>query len=735
MKRTFNITGSLRSRMALLFGLIVLIGCLLLSYVSVNRAGSALETEAIGAMLKVAKQVAETQDSRIQARIYVVEALAARNVIRGVQGDREATLEEKMKALLDEQKRTESLGFKRFGIIDKAGNAVYSDGSTANLADRDYFKAALGGKSFVSSSIVSKVDKSVVFIYATPIRHYATNEIIGVLTGTVDGAKFSELVSSVNYGRTGYAFAVDSTGKTIAHKDTERVIAQENLIELAKSNSALASLADIVSRMAGGEEGIGRYTFEGVENIVAYAPIKTTGWSIAVTAPKAEVLERVASLKWAVLVISVIIILVALVLTFVIAGTISSPVKAAADMLKDIAQGEGDLTRRLKVSTNDEVGELANWFNIFIGKLQDILRNVAESATQVASTSEELSASAEESAKAVEQISETVQQVASGAQEQSTSAANTASSVTQLTQAVNQVAKGAESQVQSIHGASELVASMRKSLDETLDVLQTVGSSVQGNAESATKGSDSVRDVVSSMERIRTTTGNVAERIGELNDHSQEIGRILEVIDDIAEQTNLLALNAAIEAARAGEHGRGFAVVADEVRKLAERSSRETKAIADLIGRVKQATEKAVEAIDSGRKEVEAGSVIAQEAGRALEEILASANQTQKLVGDLISSSRALKDASLNVEKAIAEVVSVAEENTAATEEMAASIEEMKKAIDNVAAVSEESAAAVEEVSASTEEVNASIQEMSASAESLAEMAQKLQELVAKFKV
>ncbi|HHY76860.1 MAG TPA: HAMP domain-containing protein, partial [Firmicutes bacterium] len=440
-----------------------------------------------------------------------------------------------------------------------------------------------------------------------------------------------------------------------------------------------------------------------------------------------------AAARNTVIVIVIVSTVLGLLMGLFIAKAISDPIQKLVAVAQKAAHG--DLTEEVHARSTDEIGILTRSFGDMMTSLRTLIGEVTNSAQQVASTSEELSASAEESAKAVQQISETVQQVASGAQEQSTSATNTASSVTQLTQAVNQVAKGAESQVHSIHGASELVASMRKSLDETLDVLQTVGSSVQGNAESATKGSDSVRDVVSSMERIRTATGNVAERIGELNDHSQEIGRILEVIDDIAEQTNLLALNAAIEAARAGEHGRGFAVVADEVRKLAERSSRETKAIADLIGRVKQATEKAVEAIDSGRKEVEAGSVIAREAGKALEDILASANQAQKLVGDLISSSRALKDASLNVEKAIAEVVSVAEENTAATEEMAASIEEMKKAIDNVAAVSEQSAAAVEEVSASTEEVNASIQEMSASAESLAEMAQKLQELVARFKV
>ncbi|MDI7247121.1 MAG: methyl-accepting chemotaxis protein [Bacillota bacterium] len=425
--------------------------------------------------------------------------------------------------------------------------------------------------------------------------------------------------------------------------------------------------------------------------------------------------------------------ILSILLGLLLAKTIADPVQKLVRAANEAAQG--DLSEDLQAQSTDEVGMLTRAFAAMLGSLRSLIGEVTASAQSVASTSEELSASAEESAKAVQQISDTVQQVAAGAQDQSSSVNDVASSVGQVNQAIVQVAKGAESQVKSVHEASGVVAGMKKSLDETMQALQTVGESSRRSAESSARGRESVNSVIASMGRIGDTTRAVADRISELDKHSQEIGRILEVIDDIAEQTNLLALNAAIEAARAGEHGRGFAVVADEVRKLAERSSSETKAIAELVARVRQATEKAVTAIDSGLKEVEAGSVLSEEAGKALKEISSNAAEGGQLISRLIESSQALAEASARMEKAIDDIVSVAEENTAATEEMAASAEEVKKAVDAIASVSEETAASVEEVSASSEQVSASIQEMAASAESLADLAQKLRDAVSRFKV
>lgn len=437
----------------------------------------------------------------------------------------------------------------------------------------------------------------------------------------------------------------------------------------------------------------------------------------------------------AIILFSGIVVFIALFISWAIPRTILVPLNRVVAMAKDISDGAGDLTRRLQVASKDELGDLATWFNKFVGTLQGIMRNVAQASQEVASASEKFSVNAKEAADAVQQISETVQQVALGANEQSKDIASIAAAINQLAVAINRVADGAESQVKSLKIASNVIAGMKKSLDETMGILETVVSATQENSESATKGGEAIKNVIGSMQRIRDITGDVARRISELDSHSQEIGRILEVIDNIAEQTNLLALNAAVEAARAGEHGRGFAVVADEVRKLAERSSRETRAITDLIGSVRQATENAVNTINSATKEVEKGSVVAQETGKAFDSILAAAASAEELVKDLISSSKRLGEASLEVDKAMNEIEKIVEENMAATEEMTASIEEVRKAMDSTAAVSEENAAASEEVSSSTEEMTTSIQEISASSQSLARMARELQEAIGRFKV
>lgn len=669
----------MRTKMTILFGLIVLIGCLVLWFVSENRAGSALEAEARDAVQKVAKQAADTIDGRLQARIAVVESLADNSVIRGRWGDQEATPDEKLQVLRDEQKRVANL-FKQFGIADTQGNAFFSDGSTVSIADRDYFKEALGGKTAVSSTIVSRIDNSVVFAFATPIHHYATGEITGVLIGIADAAKLSELIGGITYARTGYAFVVDGTGKTIGHKDVQKVTSQENIIELARSNQALAPLAAIISKMVRGEDGVENYSYQGQEKILAYAPIKTTGWSVAVTAPKAEVLDRASGLRTSMLLISFLIVVVALALTFAIARSIVAPLVLAVDHLGLIASG--DFTRPVPekfLRMRDEIGRLAQAVDRLQENIRPLLSGLKENARTLAGSSENLSAASEEIASSSGEVARAIQQVAAGASEQA-------------------------GHLQEI---GNLIEEITESLERVYTELGHVKEKSEETSRLAGVGKKELDALVASIESVRDAFRVVTERLTSLTGSVDQVGEILEVINDIAEQTNLLALNAAIEAARAGEAGRGFAVVAEEVRKLAEQSRSSSDKIKALLGSIASETRDVVSTSEDVSRQV-----VAQ---------LENVENTIKSFDDILDS-----------------VAAMVPEIEAVYRDMDSTVRAKDVVLDRVqsiSAVAEETSASAEEISASAEELSASTEEIAASAQELLNISKQLEEQVEKFQV
>lgn len=401
-----------------------------------------------------------------------------------------------------------------------------------------------------------------------------------------------------------------------------------------------------------------------------------------------------------------------------------------------IRMGDGDLTlQKLDIRSKDEIGDMGKAFNQMLDNLRTLITQAGSSTQQVAATSEELTATSEENSAAAQQIAKAVDELAGGAAEQTRIVSQAVGVVEQLGQSISSIASGAQEQAASMTVTSEKTNSVVKRIQDVAARSGQIDQATEQNYLAAKKGELAVQRSIEGLNSIQSAVSDTAEKISELGKQSQQIGEIVEVIDDIAEQTNLLALNAAIEAARAGEQGKGFAVVADEVRKLAERSGKATKEIAALIASIQSGTGKAVNSMALGTQEVDRGVSVVNEAGEALGAILRVVEKVRTEVGAVVQAVDQIANDIDEVSKATETVAAISEQNTAATQEMAAGSDEVSASIANIAAIAQESAAATEEVSASTEEMNASTEQIAASAQALSMMAQQLQEVISRFKV
>ena len=468
--------------------------------------------------------------------------------------------------------------------------------------------------------------------------------------------------------------------------------------------------------------------------------------------------------------------LIAVVLAVGLGLTITRSITVPLGQVSKVAAGiaVGDLRQTLTVDSHDEVGRMALTFQSMIGYLKDMaavaekmaendltetvtpksehdtlgnsfahmitnLRGMAgeltENAASLNAASVQLATAATQAGEATSQIASTIQQVARGSTQQTSGITQTASGMEQMKRAIDGVARGAQEQAAAVGKVAAITERLSTAIQQVAGNAQTVTHDSADAARAAQVGAETVAQTIKGMDAIKAKVGVSAGKVREMGDRSHQIGAIVETIDDIASQTNLLALNAAIEAARAGEHGKGFAVVADEVRKLAERASSATKEIGGLISGMQRTVADAVRAMDEGAHEVENGAAAANQAGSALADILKAAQAVQAQAAAALDASQRMGELSTQLVEASEAVSAVVEENTAATEEMAAGSSEIVQAIEGIASVSEENAAAVEQVSASAEEMSAQVDEVSTAASSLSEMAGGLARVVGQFKL
>jgi methyl-accepting chemotaxis protein len=392
----------------------------------------------------------------------------------------------------------------------------------------------------------------------------------------------------------------------------------------------------------------------------------------------AKISSSVAAVSMVIIAISIIAFVVGIVIALYISRMISKPVQKVSKAAEEVAKGNL-VVEQIQVKNKDEIGELAASFNEMTANLRNLIFQVSTTSEQVAASAEEMMASADQTNSATNQVATAIQEVAGGAELQSKNTEESAKAVGEMAVGIQRVAT----------------------------TTSTVAESAADTTKQAVLGHESLEKVIEKMKTINHTTSETNVVIKDLDRKSAEIGKIIEVITGIADQTNLLALNAAIEAARAGEHGKGFAVVADEVRKLAELSRQSANQISGLIEVIQKETHQVVAMMNKGTLEISEGTQLVEETGQTFNLILKS------------------------IENVSAEI----QEVSAISEEMSASVEQVNASIDEVTRIARTSVSNTGEIAAATEEQLASMEEVATSSAALANMAENLREMVGKFKI
>lgn len=558
-------------------------------------------------------------------------------------------------------------------VADTNGNGFSSRGWKGSIKERKYFQQVMStGKTVFSEALLNKSTGKLSIIVAAPILN--NGKLVGLIGANIPFNDINERIISTKVGKTGYNFMIQKDGFVLAHPNVELVM-KLNLLEDKTISEDLRTLG---KKMVQGEIGIGKYQYNGVGMIAAYMPLPGTDWAIAANIEAREVASRLNSLTQIFIVLTIIILALSIGGAYVITLRMIKPIDVIREVSEKVAAGDLRIGN-LHMTSQDEFGQLGRSFATMTKNVAELIRKTQNSAEQLAASSEELTASASQAADASHQVADSI--VA--------------------------VSLGAEKQKEKVDACMETTDTMLRGLYTVIQRTEEIGIMSVKTADATHSGLKSITKMTDQMKNIGTVSGQVQEDVSKLAASSQEIGEIVTVISSIAGQTNLLALNAAIEAARAGEQGRGFAVVADEVRKLAEQSKEAAQRITDLIT-VNQGDIMAV---------VNVSRTVESNVNEGIH-VVTSAGETFKEIADLVGR-----------------VTEKVQETTAAFKHVETGTQDIKNAVEEIDTVSRMVGGETHTVSAATEEQSASMQEIAISSQALAEMAGELHTAISKFKI
>ena len=696
MKQRFSI----KARMMIIFGSLIVVALSLLSVFVLYQSQRAVIEKVTAHLLDKTNDTAAILDGEIEQWFEYLDGIASQQILH----DTSVSYAEKARVL--EELSKENAEVIAFVIIDPKGIYHLPDGQQFDVSGQKWFKASQGGTKRYFSEPFKDIETGNLIAQAVVPIMGKNNTLMGVLTAVFDGYMLSNMIDTIKVGKTGGCFIISESGVNIANRNRDLVENQFNAIEAAKTDKSLANVATVIEDFLKSDATeIRYYTFMGTQDIASAAVMKTTGWNIVIEAPVKEFLDTINVLRIGVIIAALLILLTALVIVSIFSRKLVRPIQNSVPVLHKIAQG--DFTVRLPISGNDEITDMFEYFNETIEKIGISIQSVGVNSNVMEEIGHELASNMTETANTVHQISANIEGVKQQALTQAASVTETATTIEEIVRTIKQLNNSIETQAASVAQSSSSVEEMVANI---ASIGQTLGKTDEVIKSLTTATGDGKATLVTS----NTVTQKIAEESGSLMEASS-------VIQHIASQTNLLAMNAAIEAAHAGEAGKGFAVVADEIRKLAEESSMQGKTITATL----KTLSGEIETLSASSKTVE----------EKFNAIFSLAEQVKEMSASLTEAMREQENGSKEVLTAIKSINTVTIEVQAGSEEMlkgGEGVAEKMQKLDSLTRVITES---MNEMASGAVQINNAVQEVSEITQKNKQSIENLAAEVGKFKV
>jgi methyl-accepting chemotaxis protein len=621
-----------------------------------------------------------------------------------------------------------------------------STGTYADYKDEDYYTIPrdTGREAVMEPYIEPDADNALMTSVCVPV--FDGEKVVGVAGIDVLLNDFNRVVSEIKPFGDGYAVLLSQSGNFIGHPDSSML--SKAAVEAGFDEAGLAAIPkgeSILVEQADPENGERTY--------LQYSPVHVgsapTPWSMAVAGREASMMHTANRTTLTVAFVGLVALALCGLFTYITVRAITTPIKHVVARLRDIAEGEGDLTHRIDIRRDDEIGQLALWFNTFVDKLQHIIREVAENTTRLADSAQRVARDAEDAETGAVEVLQTAQQASTAATGASANLQGVAAGIAEVSHSIDAVADGTGGVSSNLESVSAAVEEMSANMNTIAAAVEEMSSSVNTVASAVEEMSASLGEVSGNTRKAAALSGTVsvqaeatAETVSALQDASTKISRVVDLIRGIAAQTNLLALNATIEAASAGEAGKGFAVVAHEVKELARQTAAATEEINAQVQHIQLSSKNSVDAItqisegvvELNQSFMSIASAV-QEQTVAIHEITQNLGEAAKGAGEV---SRNVQEAAAGATD-ISRNVSLASQSTA---NIASRSGDVAGAANRVAGDSGEAshrmhdtAASVERIRKSARDAETRAESMRTSAQDLQGLASRLQEIVGHFTV